>query len=260
MTTGVERLSDPARSSRPRRRLGFTLIELLVVAAIIAILAALLFPALGRARERSKKISCLSNLRQVLDMHFMYADCNGGVFCLSWTIDNRGRISQWDAGYNGTPGILASGVPLGDANRERIFNCPSADSKLFFNTAWTARFAGYGYNDLLSFRPGGRPPAYRVVKVGSPKHPSRLCVSADAACLVAGGDGRPAPTAFLYHTTSGQGGYADFRHDGSCGAGFADGHAAAVTEFTPRSSGPEHRDRLGYLSPDDSAYDPEFEF
>ena len=60
-------------------RLGFTLIELLVVISIIAILAALLLPALARAKEKGIRAQCMSNLRQVSVGANMYASDNSDL-------------------------------------------------------------------------------------------------------------------------------------------------------------------------------------
>jgi prepilin-type N-terminal cleavage/methylation domain-containing protein len=110
-----------ARSSRAAH--GFTLIELLVVIAIIAILAAMLLPALAKAKEKANHTSCISNLKQVGLGMSLYIDDNDGFFPIAKSVTATGDDLNWTKTLG--PYLPQQGQTA-TAKAHKVFVCPSA--------------------------------------------------------------------------------------------------------------------------------------
>jgi len=88
-------ISAAGACQRQSHRPGFTLIELLVVIAIIALLAALLLPALAKARERGRQSFCINNVRQQTLAVILYADENHDTLPPTAYLDADGDEVDW---------------------------------------------------------------------------------------------------------------------------------------------------------------------
>jgi prepilin-type N-terminal cleavage/methylation domain-containing protein len=123
---------------------GFTLIELLVVVAIIAILAAMLLPALSKAREKARQAVCMGNLKQLGLGMLMYVQDWDGYF--PQYRGSPGSGGCWDAQIADYIGYKWKGIPFSQRG-PAIFHCPSGK---IYTTNKPGNSRGYVMNNYVA--------------------------------------------------------------------------------------------------------------
>ena len=248
---------------------GFTLIELLVVISIIALLLAILMPALGKVKRAAQRVVCLTNVRRLAVAGNLYLMDEEAFppFRMSLAnptdtvnfVNEYGRVKpRWpwffDHGIgpviDPAPYVKNTGDTFGDSDTlimtNKFFMCPGLKSQEFDKCDIRNGSYGYNYQYLGNSRTsGGR---FQNFPVRSTKRPGETIMIADSkGAILNSGEthGEHAytldppkiarskkSTAFAHHKRTplqAQHSPADARHDGKANISFTDGHAESMT-------------------------------
>jgi len=247
-----------------KKSLGFTLIELLVVIAIIAILAAMLLPALNRAKGKAQQAACLSNLKQWGLADTMYLDDNDQVFPFPRFQAYAGTADQdnpvWlsiptyhnqsegdDVWFNALPSYVANKAmyvwaynPASFYGSKSIFTCPTAFSQGIAHEDAVAATDKYdmipGVRPLFHYAMNSKSLANGNISLGGPStlrtslvaHPSSFVLFSEVRNRSAEQPFYPMgdPNQFVLATPHSYTTRFSSRHNQGSSITFSDGHAA----------------------------------
>ena len=199
-------------------RKSFTLIELLVVIAIIAILAAMLLPALSKAREKARAISCVSGMKQIGLAFVMYCQDNNAITPIGYVpAANTGEQVSWQyklpiyIGPQSTFWKVKGTYSVPDG----VWHCPSATG---YTTNWQ-----YDYTYNANFSNYSKAISVENLKAVHENNQGPSVTLAFTECKPNG--------SCLYNSNTPSGNAVDYRHNNGINIVWADGHV--TTKTTP---------------------------
>jgi len=262
VTSRTKAFPPVGSSSQPAKRSAFTLIELLVVIAIIAILAALLLPALARAKAEARRIACVNHLRQMGIALRMYVEDNSAYPFYDHKYRNYGSMYWSDA--------LKPYYTLDWTNR--AYHCPAYQGKITYHRlsgpqgsyAWnrlgTGKDAPFpGLSDTFSY--GDSVPASPVSEseVKVPSDMIAICDSRVSDRFVPPSEAPPGIGFFWMLISAMTKEYQPFRHGKAFNFLFCDGHVVLIKRVVfldPRKTAQNwnrdhepHPETWGWLQP-----------